>query len=37
MSYTGNVGNNYDKYSNKVKNIDIQSRILIKVCGGIFE
>ena len=32
-----NLGNNFDKYSNKIKNIYIQSRILIKVCGDIFE
>ena len=37
MYYIGNIGNNYDKYSNKVKNIYIQSRILIKVCGDILE
>jgi len=37
MCYTGNVGNNFDKFSNKIKNKYIQSRILIKVCGDIFE
>ena len=37
MYYIGNIGNNYDKYTNKIKNIYIQSKILIKVCGDIFE